>query len=339
MKGYQLRRAGSPQVLKLADVPDLAAPAQGEVKVRTKAIGLNYAEILSRKGQYSWAPKKPYTIGMEAFGEVVEVGSGVTDVKKGDMVMTGGQYGAYAEYVNVPSFLAFPAFPGFSDAENAAVLVNYMTAWIALFCQARVAPGETVLVQAAAGGVGTAAVQLLKAYGCTVIAMASKPEKIELLNRLGADLTINYAKEDFYDVIIAKDMRPNVVLELVGGDVFKKSYALMKPFGRMVVAGFASIPLVKWNPFSWIKTLRMAPKAKVMDMAKRSIGMYATHIGYLIQNPELVVENFGDAREFMIEHGIRPIVGKEFNFDQIPEAHAFIESRASYGKVVINLPG
>ncbi len=113
----------------------------------------------------------------------------------------------------------------------------------------------------------------------------------------------------------------------------------MKPFGRMVVAGFASIPLVKWNPFSWIKTLRMAPKAKVMDMAKRSIGMYATHIGYLIQNPELVVENFGDAREFMIEHGIRPIVGKEFNFDQIPEAHAFIESRASYGKVVINLPG
>lgn len=339
MKGYQLRRAGSPQVLKLADVPDLPAPSAGQVQIRTKAIGLNYAEVLSRKGQYSWAPKKPYTIGMEAFGEVVAVGEGVTNVKVGDNVMTGGQYGAYAEYVNVPSFLAFPAFPDFSDAENAAVLVNYMTAWIALFCQARVKPGETVLVQAAAGGVGTAAVQLLKALGCTVIAMASKPEKIDLLNRLGADLTINYAKEDFYEVIMEKDMRPDIVLELVGGDVFKKSYALLKPFGRMVVAGFASIPLVKWNPFSWIKTLRMAPKAKVMDMAKRSIGMYATHIGYLIENPQLVVENFEDGRQFMIKHGIRPVVGKEFNFDQVPEAHAFMESRKSYGKVVINVPG
>ena len=103
--------------------------------------------------------------------------------------------------------------------------------------------------------------------------------------------------------------------------------------------GFASIPLVKWNPFSWIKTLRMAPKAKVMDMAKRSIGMYATHIGYLIENPELVVENFEDGRQFMIKHGIRPVVGKEFSFDQVPEAHAFMESRQSYGKVVINVPG
>ena len=337
MKGYQLRRTGSPQVLKLAEIPDLTPPAKGEVTIRTRAIGLNYAEVLSRKGQYSWAPKKPYTIGMEAFGEVVAIGEGVTDIKKGDLVMTGAQYGAYAEYHKVPSFLAFKAFPDFTDAENAAVLVNYMTAWIALFCQARVSPGEIVLVQAAAGGVGTAAVQLLKAYGCKVIAMASKPEKIELLNRLGADLTINYAKEDFYDVVIRENMRPDVVLELVGGDVFKKSYALMKPFGRMVVAGFASIPLVKWNPFSWIKTLRMAPKAKIMDMAKRSIGIYATHIGYLIDNPEIVVDNWNEGREFMIKHGIRPVVGKEFNFDQVPEAHAFMESRQSYGKVVINV--
>ncbi len=337
MKGYLFRRTGSPQVLKLTDVPDLPAPGSGEVQVRTKAIGLNYAEILSRKGQYSWAPKRPYVIGMEAFGEVVAIGDGVTGFQVGDKVMTGGQCGAYAEYVNVPSFLAFQAFPDFTDSENAAVLVNYMTAWIALFCQARVETGETVLVQAAAGGVGTAAVQLLKAHGCTVIAMASNPEKIDLLNRLGADLTVNYTKENFYDIILEKDMRPDIVLELVGGDVFKKSYALLKPFGRMVVAGFASIPLVKWNPFSWIKTVRMAPKAKVMDMAKRSIGIYATHIGYLINNPELVVENFEEGRKFMIRHKIRPVIGKEFNFDQIPEAHAFMESRASYGKIVINV--
>ncbi|HHG86673.1 MAG TPA: hypothetical protein ENJ82_18130 [Bacteroidetes bacterium] len=337
MKSYPFRRTGSPNVLKLEEVPDLGDPGPNEVLVRTIALGLNYAEILSRKGQYSWAPKRPYTLGMEAYGEIVAVGAGVAPGRVGEKVLTGMQYGGYAEMVKVPSFMAFSAFPDFTPEENAATLVNYMTAWIALFRQARVQPGETVLVQAAAGGVGTAAVQLLKAHGCRVIGMAGNAEKIALLKRLGVDLAINYRAEAFDEVILKHKMRPDVVLELVGGDVFKKSYALVKPFGRIAVAGFASIPLVKWNPLTWIKTLQMAPKAKVMDMAKRSIGMYATHIGYLIEDPELVVTSFGATVKFMQKHGIRPVVGKVFAFDQVPEAHAFIESRESFGKVVIRV--
>lgn len=337
MKSYPLRRTGAPSVLKMQEVPAPTAPGPREVIVKTITLGLNYAEILSRKGQYSWAPKKPYTMGMEAYGEIVAVGSEVDPQRVGQRVLTGMQYGAYAELVKVPDFMAFPAFEGFSPAENAAVLVNFMTAWLALFSQARVQPGETVLVQAAAGGVGSAAVKLLKAHGCRVVGMAGNAEKIALLKDMGADLAINYRTEAFDEVILQHDMRPDVVLELVGGDVFKRSYALVKPFGRIAVAGFASIPLVKWNPLTWIKTLQMAPKAKLMDMAKRSIGMYATHIGYLIENPELVAHHFGATAKFVREHALRPLVGKVYDFDQLPEAHAFIESRQSIGKVVIRM--
>ncbi|MEM0996405.1 MAG: zinc-binding dehydrogenase [Bacteroidota bacterium] len=337
MKAYPLKRHGKPSVLRLSELPEPGAPDPHEILVRNLALGLNYAEILSRKGQYSWAPKKPYIPGMECFGEVIAVGDAVKEHRVGDRVMTGMQYGSYAELVKVPEFMAFSAFPGYSEAENAATLVNYMTAWIALFEQAQVRPGETVLIEAAAGGVGTAAVQLCKAQGCRVIGLAGNAQKIALLKELGADLAINYREGPFAEEVRRQDLRPDVVLELVGGDVFRQSYGLLKPFGRMAVAGFAAIPLVRWNPLTWIKTLRMAPKAKLMDMAQRSIGMYATHIGYLIDQPELVRATFSRAAEFMQAHGIKPVVGKEFAFGQIPEAHAFIEGRGSYGKVVVRL--
>lgn len=337
MKAYPLKRVGDAKVLQMTDWPDPGTLAKDEVRVKVKSIGVNFAEILSRKGQYSWTVKKPYVIGMEAYGHIEAVGKGVDPSRVGEAVMCGMQYGAYAEYVNVKEYLAFPAFEKFSDAENAAFLVNYTTAWISLWRQAKVAPGETILVQAAAGGVGTAAVQLLKAHGCTVIGMASRKEKLDLLDRLGVDLTINYRTQEFDQVILDKDMRPDVVLELVGGDVFHKSYALVKPFGRIAVAGFASIPLKKWNPFTYIPTLKAMPRAKLMDMAKRSLGMYATHIGYLIENPSLVQENFYALADFVKEHGIRPVVGKEFGFSQVREAHEFIESRQSYGKVVLHM--
>ncbi len=337
MKAYPLKRVGGPATLKMEDWPDPGAPAPGEVRVKVRCIGVNFAEILSRKGQYSWTVKKPYVIGMEVFGHIEAVGEGVDPARVGEAVMAGMQYGGYAEYVNVKEFLAFPAFEDFTDAENASMLVNYTTAWIALWKQAKVAPGETVLVQAAAGGVGTAAVQLCKAHGCTVIGMASRKEKLELLDRLGVDLTINYRTQEFDEVILQKDMRPDVVLELVGGDIFHKSYALVKPFGRIAVAGFASIPLKKWNPFTWIPTLKAMPRAKLMDMAKRSLGMSATHIGYLIEQPELVTANFNDMAEFVKKHGIRPVVGKEFGFSEVQQAHEYIESRQSYGKVVLHM--
>jgi NADPH2:quinone reductase len=233
--------------------------------------------------------------------------------------------------------LVFHAPAEFSEDENAAFLVNYMTAWVALIKLGKIQKEEKVLIQAAAGGVGTAAVQIAKAVGSEVFGTASEPAKLELLNRLGVDHPINYRTDDFYDYIKSNSEGMDVVLEMIGGEVFKKSLALLNPFGRMVVAGYASIPLKKWNPLTYWPAWRDAPKVNVQNMAIGSYGILATHIGYLTSNPSITINEWSDLLAFCQKHQIKPIVGHTFSFDQIPEAHALIESRRSTGKVVIRV--
>lgn len=335
MKVYQLRRTGKPQILRMEDIPE-PTPKSGYVKVKIECIGINYAEILSRKGQYSWAPKKPYVMGMEGYGEVVELGEDTTRFKVGDKVIIGQQYGSYAEYVCAPEHLCFPAFDNFSPEENAAFLVNFMTAWVALKKMARVEAGERVLIQAAAGGVGTAAVQIAKALNCEVYGTASKDEKLELIKKLGGK-PVNYRTHDFHDEIIKDGGKVDCVLETVGGEVFKKSKKLLNPFGRLVVVGFASMNLKIWNPFSWVKTYMDAPKVNMMNMAMESKGIYATHIGYLTENEDLTSSISDELYHFVKQHNLKPIVGKKFPFSELPEAHRYMESRDSIGKLVVKL--
>lgn len=336
MKAYLLTRSGKPETLKIHDVPE-PVPGDKEVKVRVETIGINYAEILSRRGQYRWAPKRPYIPGMEAYGEVVAVGEQVKDVAVGSKVIVGNQFGAYAEYICVPDHLVFAANPEVSAEENAALVVNFMTAWVGLAKQARLSAGETVLVQAAAGGVGTAAIQIAKALGCKVYGTASRPAKLDLIRKLGADTAINYITEDFQQIIKEQEGGIDCVLEVVGGEVFKKSISLLNPFGRLVVIGYASISFKKWNPLTWWKTWKDAPKADVMAMAQGSYGISASHIGYLTEKPVIAKGAYAEMVTFINEHKIRPHVGKVFDFDQMAEAHRYIESRESTGKVVIKL--
>ena len=164
MKAYLLTKTGKPEILKISNV-DKPAPKEDEVLIKTETIGINYAEILSRKGQYQWAPEKPYIPGMEAYGEIVALGSKVKSHKLGDKVICGGQYGSYGEYFCTKDWLAFPSIKGFSPEENAALLVNYMTAWVALVKLGRLTKDEEILIHAGAGGVGSAAIKLGKAMG------------------------------------------------------------------------------------------------------------------------------------------------------------------------------
>ncbi len=335
MKAYQLTKTGKPKVLKISEA-EKPAPEKDEILIKTEAIGINYAEILSRKGQYQWAPEKPYIPGMEAYGEIVAIGSEVKSYKVGDRVICGGQYGSYAEYFCTKEWLAFPGIKGFSAEENAALLVNFMTAWVALVKQGRLAKGEQVLIHAGAGGVGSAAIKLGKALGCKVYATAGSDEKVELMKSLGADIPINYRTQDFVQTLNKQGVKSvDFVLEVVGGEVFKKSIELLHPFGRLVVAGYASIPFKKWNPFTWWPTWRDAPKAQIMYMAKKSIGIYATHIGYLTGNEEVAKQVVGEMYDFVSKNQIKPLVGKTFDFDQMAQAHAFMESRKSTGKIIV----
>ncbi|MEQ8881085.1 MAG: zinc-binding dehydrogenase [Cyclobacteriaceae bacterium] len=335
MKAYLLTKTGKPEVLKISNI-DKPTPREDEVLIRSEAIGINYAEILSRKGQYQWAPEKPYIPGMEAYGEVIALGSKVTTHKVGDKVICGGQFGSYGEYFCTKEWLAFPGISGYSAEENAALLVNFMTAWVALVKLGRLNVGEQILIHAGAGGVGSAAIKLGKAMGCKVYATAGSDEKVKLMKGLGADIPINYRTQDFVKVLDGHGVESvDFVLEVVGGEVFKKSINLLHPFGRLVVAGYASIPYKKWNPLTWWPTWRDAPKAQIMDMAKKSIGIFATHIGYLTGREEVAKQVVQEMYDFVAKHELKPLVGKTFAFDQMAEAHAYMESRKSVGKIIV----
>lgn len=327
MKAILLTRHGGPEVLRVTDLPS-PEPGPGEVAVRVGAIGLNYAEVLSRKGLYGWAPKRPYVLGMEAAGEIEAVGTGVTR-QRGEPVVVGTQYGCYAERVVVPEARALPAPLGFSLEERAAFPVNYATAWVALMEMARLRPSDKVLVTAAAGGVGTAAVQLASAFGCTVVGAVGGKAKLAHVRAAGAAEAITYPE------IPARARDVTVALELVGGQVYRDALAGLAPFGRLVVAGFASLDLQRWNPFSWWRTWRDIPRASIAGLAEGSRGVLATHLGYLLDDPPRLQQVWRELTTFVERHGIRPVVGARFEFHLMAEAHRLMESRASMGKIVV----
>lgn len=337
MKAYLLEKSGKSNVLRIHNVPKPEIVSDDDVLIRVLAIGLNYAEVLSRKGQYSWAPPRPYVPGMECYGEVVATGKAVERFTTGDRVIAGGQYGSYAEYKLAPQHLVFKAVADYTPEENAAFLVNFMTAWVAIEKQARIAKGEICLIHAAAGGVGTAAIQIANTKGARVIGTAGNATKLEVVKKLGAERAINYLQEDFYTEVKKGYGGVDVVLEVVGGDVFRNSLKLLNPFGRICIAGYASIPLNKWNPLTYWKTWKDAPKINVMKMAKASHGVFATHIGYLTDNKTLSGKIVEEVRSFCDKNGLKPVVGAKYSFDQIADAHAFMQSRKSHGKIVIKL--
>ena len=348
MRAIVLYRHGGPDVLRVSTVPD-PTPGPGEARVRIEAIGVNFAEVLSRKGRYGWAPPMPYTPGMEATGTIELLGPGVEQRAIGDRVIVGAQHGAYAEKIVVPARQALPAIASFSIEENAAIAVNYLTAWVALMeCaappsrpgrMARLRPADRLLVTAAAGGVGTAAVQIATRFGCATAGLAGSDTKLETIRALGAESAVNYRRADFEERLRVAAGRDgfDVALETVGGEVLRAVWPVLAPFGRVVVAGFASLSLQWWNPVSWLRAWRDLPRADIRSLAPASHGLLATHIGYLLADPPRLARVWEDLMAFVGAHGIRPVIGATFAFEDMREAHRLMESRRSVGKIVVRV--
>jgi NADPH:quinone reductase len=244
MKAWQVVRYGDPQdALELADIPR-PSPGPGQVLVRVLAAAANFPDVLMCQGTYQVRPPLPFTPGVELCGEVVETAPDVTRFSSGDRVIGGAPVlaGGFAEYALMAADRVFLAPGVLDDAEAAPFLLTYQTGWFGLHRRANLQPGETLLVHAAAGGVGTAAIQLGKAAGARVIGVAGGPEKAALAREIGADVVVDRYAADFVAVVkeATGGRGADVVYDPVGGDAFAKSTKCIAFEGRIVVVGFAS---------------------------------------------------------------------------------------------------
>jgi NADPH2:quinone reductase len=302
VKAVVLRETGGPERLELSEVPD-PEPRDGEVLVRVRAAGVNFADVLVRQGRYPQPPELPTVPGSEVAGEV-----------DGRRVMALPQGGGYAETVAVDERLLVPLPDDASFEEGGGFLLTFLTAWIPLTRQVRVGPGSVVLVHAGSGGVGSAAIQLAKHLGADVVATASTDEKRRVAIEQGADEAVGYDQ-------FAENVRADVVLDPVGGDVFTQSFSVLKPLGAVVALGFAG---------GWWEQLDPAP------LVGRNLSLHGFYLGRLMRHdPQLVSVAIGELLELWSSGAVRPLVGASFPLAQAGDAHELIESRGHVGKVVL----
>ncbi len=323
MRAILVNEFGEDAEQVLAEVPE---PGEGEVLVEVKAIGVNYADILMRRGKYGDRLPPPYTPGFEAAGVILKTGKGVTDWKPGQRVMgtvPRQQCGCYAEQAVMPAWLLMHVPDRFRDEDGAAFSEVFITAQLALATTGRLSAGETVLIHAAAGGVGTAAVQMARALGARVIATASTQEKLRRVESLGAEVLINYTTHDFQQEVEKHTGGKGVdlVLESVGGEVFEKSLRCLRPLGRLVVFGNSSgIPAA----------------VKSTEIAKRMITISGFSFGTLTNiRPDIIRKAMESVKQMLRKDRIRPVVGKIFPLAEARVAQDYITSRANIGKVVL----
>jgi NADPH:quinone reductase-like Zn-dependent oxidoreductase len=339
MKAAVITKFGSPSVLKIQDWPE-PAPQTGEVKIRVKAIGLNFADVMARLGLYPSIPKPPFIPGIEVSGIVTKVGENVRKWRRGDRVIAFTQLGGYAEYAVVKQELLFPLPKRMSFEEGAAFSVAYLTAYHGLVTLGHVHRGDKLLIHAAAGGVGIAATQMAKHLGAEVFATASTSEKLEIARSHGATHLINYQTEDFEEVILKKTngYGIDVVLDSVGGRVFKKGWRILAPMGRYVLYGFAAVS--GKSTYSKLKALREVLSAPILfphSLLSRNVSLSCFNIYFLTNKTEYFRNTLRLILDWQANGIVKPVIGARYPFSKIAEAQAFMQSRRSIGKIVITL--
>jgi NADPH2:quinone reductase len=307
--------------LNEVDVPTIGPD---EVLVKARAIAINFPDALLARGEYQVKPELPFSPGLELCGEVTAVGANVTHLAVGDRVV-GSKIGVLAEYSALPAALVFPAPDSLSDEEAAALYIGHQTGYFGLHRRADLQAGETLLVHAAAGGVGTAAVQLGKAAGATVIGVVGSAAKVEIAKRAGADHVIDRSTDDFVTVVneLTKGRGADVIYDPVGGDVFERSTKCIAFEGRIIVVGFAS---------------GTVGVAKANHALVKNYGILGLHWGlYATRAPQLIAEAHVELTRLADAGQVKPIIGKSLPFEQAPEAIQEVASGASVGRIVLTL--
>jgi NADPH2:quinone reductase len=325
VKAWRVHENGEPrEVMRLDEVP-APEPGPGQVLLRVLAANVNFPDAMLCRGQYQIRPPLPFTPGVELCGEVVALGPDATGPAVGSRVISPAALpaGAFAEYAAVPAAGVLPAPEALDDAEAAALHIGYQTGWFGLHRRAALRPGETLLVHAAAGGVGSAAVQLGKAAGATVIGVVGGPDKAKAARELGADIVVDRRSEDFVAVVkeATGGRGANVVYDPVGGDAYTRSTKCIAFEGRIVVVGFTSgtIPSPGLN------------HALVKNYAILGLhwGLYNTH------DPVAVQQAHEELTRLAAEGAIKPLVSDRVPLSAAAEAVQRVADGTTVGRVVV----
>ncbi|WP_439026912.1 quinone oxidoreductase family protein [Haloarchaeobius sp. DT45] len=321
MKAIEVTEYGDTESMRVVE-DEVPEPGPGQVRIQVEAAGINFADIMQRRGHYPGGPEAPFRPGFEAAGTIEAVGEGVA-YEGGERVVGLVGQGGYAEYAVTDAESLFPIPEGMSFAEAAGFPVQFLTAHNCLFGWGGLEEGESVLIQAAAGGVGTAAVQLADRAGAEVFGTASTQEKLDLAADLGCDYPINYTEEDFREVVLEETDGEGVDLALdgVGDDVFAESVRSTKDFGRIVPYGAAS---------------GVPGTLDTSEMFFRNQSVIGYHLGKAMQTkPQRVLEAVPDLTQGLESGELEVVVGETFALEDAAEAHQYIEDRKSTGKVVL----
>jgi NADPH2:quinone reductase len=324
MRAWQIHQLGEPRdALRLAEIPD-PEPAPGQVLVRVLGAAANFPDVLMCQGSYQVRPPLPFTPGVELCGQVVQAGSGVTGVDVGDRVIGSPVLpsGAFAELALMDAEAVLPAPEGLDDAEAAAFYMTYQTGWFGLHRRARLAAGETLLVQAAAGGVGSGAVQLGKAAGARVIGVVGGERKAEVARALGADVVVDRLSQDFVPVVkeVTDGRGADVIYDSVGGEAYARSTKCVAFEGRILVVGFASGQI---------------PSAALNHALIKNYSIVGLHWGlYRTKEPQAIVECHRQLTKLVADGAIRPLVSERLGLDDVPAALEKLAHGDTVGRIV-----
>ncbi len=322
MKAVRFHKNGKADVLVFEEVTT-PTPKAGEVLIKIESVGINYADTMRRRGDdYPEPSPFPFTLGIEVAGTVAGLGEGVENIPIGTRVFALPGKGGYAQYITVHAAVVIPLPESLDFNQAAAVLAHGLTAVITLKKAAKLQAGETILIEGAAGGLGSFAVQVAKIYGATVIAAASTDEKRKLAKELGADFTVDYTQPDWPQKVreFTGGKGVDVVWETTGGEVVNQALDTLAVFGRMIFLGQSSGQSASIDP--WRLT---APNLTVT-------GVY---INNYAADPILISEAITELIGYIMAGKVKVQVGHVLPLSKAAEAHSLLEERKNIGKVVL----
>lgn len=336
MREILIPKAGLPEVLTIREVAE-PAPGPGEVRIRVRASGVNFADIMARMGLYPDAPPTPCVVGYEVAGEIDALGEGVQGIKLGEPVLALTRFGGYSEALVVPAEQIAAIPEGLSFEKAAAIPVNYLTAWLMLVRLGALRGGDRVLVHAAAGGVGQAALQICLAHGAEVIGTASAG-KHERLRSLGVAHCIDYRNDDFEAAIarITDGQGVDIVLDAVGGKSLRKSYRCLAPMGRLFAFGASSLaPATRRKIVPALRGLLSMPRFGAVEMMNDNRGVFGVNLGHLWNQRSALQAMLGEVLKGVSAGHYDPVVDRTFSFAEAAAAHAYIQARKNFGKIIL----